>query len=180
MDNDFLLKIAHSNYLDEELKAAFARVTSQDLVKKLEYLVNSLEVSRLTMALSKRLIFQIEKEDLKGRLIYFVECQKSDDQDIREVTASLGYEKIDEQELIDNLENLIEYQTSDDKDVRRFAYNLALLITPKKIRCKIDFLNEKRESKNAHVKRLSARLIKNIQITPSPKKIREIAEMIIS
>lgn len=180
MDNDFLVKIAHSNYLDEELKAAFAKVTSKDLVGRLEYLVNSLEVSRLTMGLSKRLISKIEKEDLAGRLIYFIECQKSEDQDIREVTASLGYEKIDEQELIDNVENLVEYQTSDDKDVRRFTYNLALSITPKKLKCKIDFFNENKESKNPHVKRLVLRLIKNIQTIPSPKKIKEITEMIVS
>ncbi len=97
MSNDFLLKIVHNNYADEEIKAAFAKLTSKDLVKRFDYLVKSLEVTAATAKLSKRLISKIDKEDLTGKLIDFIEYQKSDDLDIREVTTFLAHNKIDEQ-----------------------------------------------------------------------------------
>ena len=39
MDNDFLVKIVHENYSDEEIKDAFAKISSEDLAKHLDYLI---------------------------------------------------------------------------------------------------------------------------------------------
>lgn len=180
MGNDFLVTIVHDSYSDEEIKAAFAEISSSDLVKHLDYLIVSLEVSRATMVWAKVLISKIEGKDVKGRLIDFIEYQRSEDRDIREVTASLAHNKIDEQELIDNFEALVDYPEPSDEDVQKLTFDLALSINPKKIRDKIDFLREKELSKNADVRKLAERLIKNIDIPPCPKKTRRIVEMILS
>jgi len=179
MDNDFLVKIVHENYSDEEIKDAFAKISSEDLAKHLDYLILSLEVSRATMDWAKVLISKIEKKDVKGRLVDFIEYQRSEDHDIREVTASLAYNKIDEQELIDNFDILVDYPEPSDEDVQKLTSDLALSINPQKLKDRINFLREKENSKNADVRKLAERLIKNISIPPCPKKTMEIVEMII-
>ena len=180
MDNDFLLTIVRDNYSDEEIKAAFAKIYSESLVKHLDYLIVSLEVSRATMVWAKVLISKIEGKDVKGKLIDFIEYQRSEDRDIREVTASLAHNKIDEQELIDNFEILVDYPEPSDEDVQKLTSDLALSINPQKLKDKLDFLKEKELSKNADVRKLAERLIKNIGTQPCPKKTKEIVEMILS
>ena len=180
MDNDFLVTIVRNSYSDEETKAAFAKISSEDLAKHLDYLILSLEVSRATMVWAKVLISKIERKDVKGRLLDFIEYQRSEDRDIREVTASLAHSRIDEQELIDNFEVLVDYPEPSDEDVQKLTFDLALSIDPQKIKDKIDFLKEKELSKNTDVRKLAERLIRNIDVPPCPEKIREIVEMILS
>ena len=180
MDNDFLVTIVHNSYSDEETKAAFAKISSEDLAKHLDYLISSLEVSRVTMTWAKVLISKIENKDVKGRLLDFIEYQRSDDPHIREVTAYLANNKIDEQELIYNFELLVDYPEPSDEDVQKLTSDLALSIDPQKIKDKIDFLREKALSKNADVRKLAERLIKNVDIPPCPHKTQEIVEMILS
>lgn len=179
MDNDFLLKIVHNNYPDEEIKAAFAQITSKDIAERFDYFINSLETSRATMVLSKSLLSKLEREDVKGRVISLVEYQKSEDADIREVTTFIAVNKIDEQEIIDNFEVLIDYPTMGDRDVARLIETLLLSIDPKKLECKISFLKNKKHP-NLKSRRLVERLLKNITKPSRPEKIEEIVEMILS
>lgn len=179
MDNDFLLKIVHNNYADEEIKAALAKITSKDVAERFDYFINSLETSPKTMALSKRLLAKLEREDVKGWVIRLVEYQKSEDADIREVTTFIAVNKIDEQELIDNVEVLIDYPTMGDRDVIRLIEILLLSINPKKLECKIGFLKNKKHP-NSKLRRLIERLLKNITEPPRPEKTKEIVEMILS
>lgn len=180
MSNDFLLKIVHNNYADEEIKAAFTQISSKDVAERFDYFISSLETSRAVMILSKRLLAKLEPEDVKGWVIRLVEYQKSMDADIREVTTFIAVNKIDEQELIDNVEAFVDYQTSDDEDVRRLTFILALLINPKKLKSKIAFLKSKKDHKNSKVRRLVKRLLQNITTSPNHKKTQEIVEMILS
>jgi len=179
MDGKFLEKIAHGNYSDEEIKAAFAAISSEELVKHLDYFIDSQKESRLVRLLSKKLVLGIKPKDLAGNLLKFIEYQKSDDQDVQELASELAHKKTEEQELINNLEALFDYQASDDKDVRRLAGDLILKISPEKIINKLAYLQEVRESRSLYARRLSARVIRNIQIPVSQQKVNEILSMII-
>jgi len=182
-NNDFLTIIVHNNYADEEIKAAFAEITSKDVVKNFDYLIKSLETAtRTARDLDRRLLDKIENKDIKGRLIDLIEYQKSDDEDIRDVTASMAKNKIEEQEKIDNFEVLFQYQYQKlyDADVKRLTYELLLSIDPQKIVYKIPFLREMEKYKHSRVQRLAKRLLKNIQVSPKPENIKEIIKMIVS
>jgi|GEM_PF-5490596 hypothetical protein len=179
MDNDFLLKIVHNNYPDEEIKAAFTQITSKDVAERFDYFISSLEASPKIMSLADRLLAKLEQEDVKGWVMKLVEYQRSTDADVREVTTFIAVNKISEQELIDNIEALLDYPTLGDKDVVRLIEVLLLSIDPKKLECKIDFLKNKKHP-NLRSRRLVDRLLKNITKPPRPEKIEEIVAMILS
>ena len=132
MSEDILTAINSGNFSEKEIRLAFSRIPSQELVKQLDFFITFQGKGHSLRSLTRKWALSIDPKHLSEKLEGLIRYQESEDEDIRSLARDLA-EKISEEVLLENIAMLLQYQDFDDEDVRILSRDLALKIDPGKL-----------------------------------------------